>query len=308
MYRVTLFVLALSLGLAGCVTAQPESVSAPAPTVDPSGQWAGVWYGYGINDIPRREPVKLDIRQSAGRGVGRLVMENTNAADSVPPILRFGGLAGAPVRVLVAGNEVTLMHELGDPLFIVDLAAQSDDRMTGTVRDTYPPVRIALERVKPPAPPAPPRSEAPAPAPAPVVVAPPAAPPPTPPAPVASERPAPVTFGPVEELKSIYFEFDRADIRPGDAKVLEGNAQWLKSHRDAQLIVEGHCDERGTNEYNVALGERRARAARDYLVSQGVESARVTVISYGEDRPVCSEHTEACWSQNRRAEFKAKGQ
>lgn len=307
MHRLRLFVVALTFGLAGCATAQPMS----APTVDPSGKWAGVWDGFGIVDIPRREPVTLEIKQSGAHGVGRLVMENTNAADSVPQILRHGGLAGAPVRVLVSGSEVTLFHELGDPFFIVDMEMKGD-RMVGTVRDAYPPVRLVLDKVKPPAPPAPPaRSEEPRPAP-PVAVAPPPPappqPPPTPPAPAPVERPAPVTFAPVEELKPIYFDFNRADIRPGDAKILDGNAQWLKSHRDSLLMVEGHCDERGTSEYNLALGERRARAARDYLVSQGVESARVTVISYGEDRPVCGEHTEACWAQNRRVEFKAKGQ
>ena len=111
---------------------------------------------------------------------------------------------------------------------------------------------------------------------------------------------------PVPELKAVHFDFDRFDIRPGDARILDANAQWLKSNREAEVLIEGHCDERGTSEYNLALGERRARTTRDYLISQGVEAARITTISYGEDRPACTEHTEACWTENRRVEFKAK--
>jgi peptidoglycan-associated lipoprotein len=103
-----------------------------------------------------------------------------------------------------------------------------------------------------------------------------------------------------DNVKTIYFDFDKADIRPGDAKVLDANAAWLKSN-DHLVLVEGHCDERGTNEYNLALGEKRAKATMNYLVAQGVPANRITVISYGEERPTCSEHAEACWSKNRRA-------
>ena len=109
-------------------------------------------------------------------------------------------------------------------------------------------------------------------------------------------------------VKVVYFDFDRYDLRAADARTLDGNAEYLKAHPSLLVIVEGHADERGTNEYNVALGERRARAARDYLVSRGVEAGRITVLSYGEDRPACTQHTEACWAQNRRAEFRGKAQ
>jgi len=82
--------------------------------------------------------------------------------------------------------------------------------------------------------------------------------------------------------------------------------RWLQANADALVIVEGHCDERGTEAYNLALGERRARSVRDYLVTRGIAADRISTISYGEDRPVCREANEACWSQNRRAAFVVK--
>ena len=104
-------------------------------------------------------------------------------------------------------------------------------------------------------------------------------------------------------LKDIYFEFDRADLR-GDARdTLRSNADWLKSNPSARVEIEGHCDERGTNEYNLALGAKRAQAAKDYLVSLGIGGERLSTISYGEEIPVCREQAESCWHQNRRARF-----
>jgi peptidoglycan-associated lipoprotein len=116
----------------------------------------------------------------------------------------------------------------------------------------------------------------------------------------------PSEFAPDPNLKTIYFDFDKYDIRPGDAKTLDGDAAWLKTKADNLVLIEGHCDERGTNEYNLALGERRAKATRDYLVSAGIDGSRITVISYGEERPACSDRTESCWAQNRRAHFLVK--
>jgi peptidoglycan-associated lipoprotein len=118
-------------------------------------------------------------------------------------------------------------------------------------------------------------------------------------------RPAVRDFAAVPELKDIFFDFDKYDIRPGDAKTLDANAQWLKSN-DNLVLIEGHCDERGTNEYNLALGERRAKSTMNYLVSQGVQANRITIISYGEERPQCTEHNEACWAKNRRSHFLVK--
>jgi peptidoglycan-associated lipoprotein len=137
---------------------------------------------------------------------------------------------------------------------------------------------------------------------------PPSAPPTTaaPATPGTTARPSPKEFMAIPELKPIYFDFDKYDIRPGDAKVLDANAQWLKSNADQLVLIEGHCDERGTNEYNLALGERRAKSTMNYLVSQGVQASRITIISYGEERPVCTEHNEECWSKNRRAQFLVK--
>ena len=124
--------------------------------------------------------------------------------------------------------------------------------------------------------------------------------------PTAGARPSPKEFTAVPELKPIYFDFDKYDIRPGDAKILDANAQWLKSNADQLVLIEGHCDERGTNEYNLALGERRAKSTMNYLVSQGVQASRITIISYGEERPVCTQKNEECWSKNRRAQFLVK--
>lgn len=119
-------------------------------------------------------------------------------------------------------------------------------------------------------------------------------------------RPAPREFTAIPELRDINFDFDRYDIRPADANILDANAAWLKTNPGHLVLIEGHCDERGTNEYNLALGERRAKAAMNYLVSQGVQASRITIISYGEERPLCAEHNEACWAKNRRAHFLVK--
>lgn len=118
--------------------------------------------------------------------------------------------------------------------------------------------------------------------------------------------PSPKEFAEAEALKHIYFDFDRYDIRTMDAQVLQENARWLKANPGALALIEGHADDRGTNEYNLALGENRAKATRDYLVSLGVEGGRITIISYGEERPFCTERHEGCWSQNRRAHFLIK--
>jgi len=139
------------------------------------------------------------------------------------------------------------------------------------------------------------------------VTPPPAAtPPPAPPTAAPAARPSPKEFTAIPELKPIYFDFDKYDIRPADAKVLDANATWLKSNAQQLVLIEGHCDERGTNEYNLALGERRAKSTMNYLVSQGVQASRITIISYGEERPVCTQHNEECWSKNRRAQFLVK--
>jgi peptidoglycan-associated lipoprotein len=104
----------------------------------------------------------------------------------------------------------------------------------------------------------------------------------------------------------VYFAFDRSDLQPAQVAVMDDNVRWLQSNPNVIVIIEGHCDERGTNAYNLALGERRARTARDYFVSRGIAANRITVLSYGEERPTCRDHTEACWKENRRASFVIK--
>ncbi len=118
--------------------------------------------------------------------------------------------------------------------------------------------------------------------------------------------PRPSEFMATDNLKDIYFDFDKYNIRPDDAKILDANSAWLKANANNLVLIEGHCDERGTNEYNLALGERRAKSTMNYLVSQGVQANRITIISYGEERPVCTEKSEACWAKNRRSHFLVK--
>ncbi len=99
---------------------------------------------------------------------------------------------------------------------------------------------------------------------------------------------------------TVHFDFDKYDIRDEDRTTLQRQAAWLAKYPSVRVTVEGHCDERGTREYNLALGARRANAVKEYLVSVGVSSARIDTISYGKERPICTESSEDCWAQNRR--------
>ena len=104
-------------------------------------------------------------------------------------------------------------------------------------------------------------------------------------------------------LKDVFFDYDQYDVRADQRDAMAANAEWLKKWPTVKVQVEGHCDERGSNKYNMALGDKRANAARDYLVSLGIDAARVSTLSYGEERPFVDGHDEAAWSQNRRAHF-----
>ncbi len=103
------------------------------------------------------------------------------------------------------------------------------------------------------------------------------------------------------EFQDVLFDFDKYSIRLDARAGLDSTAAWLNNHKDIQILLEGHCDERGTNEYNLALGEKRAKAAKTYLASRGVSPTRMRSVSYGEERPVCIAHNESCWQKNRRA-------
>jgi peptidoglycan-associated lipoprotein len=104
-------------------------------------------------------------------------------------------------------------------------------------------------------------------------------------------------------LKDIHFDFDKYDIRPGDVDILKGNATLLMKNPTFKIQIEGHCDERGTTEYNLALGERRATSAKKYLVSLGLSADRISTISYGKEKPLDPGHNEEAWATNRRAHF-----
>lgn len=104
-------------------------------------------------------------------------------------------------------------------------------------------------------------------------------------------------------LKTIYFDFDEYNLRSDARAALDANAKVLQDDPEMKIVIEGHCDERGTDEYNLALGERRAQAAKDYLVRLGVDAARVSIISFGETRPAAPGHDEDSWALNRRGDF-----
>jgi peptidoglycan-associated lipoprotein len=318
MRGLRLVAVALAVVAAGCATTARQE-GKRAPEVDVTGTWRGEWIGYGILQIPREEPATARLRQRGAHGEGRLIIEGASASESVPLALRHAGNTGSRVGLEVSGSEVVMRHELGGQHFVVDFTVRGD-RMVGSVRGAEPPMHIVLSRVRPvaSAPEPEPVAEAkPEPVenaaePVDVAAAPaePAEPEPAQPDPSAAvaggDRPAPKEFAAMPELRPIHFEFDRAEIGSHDARLLDSTAEWLKANDGVSVLVEGHCDERGTNEYNLALGERRARAVRDYLLSAGIQGDRVTVVTYGEERPLCRDKTEACWGENRRAHFLVK--
>ena len=130
-----------------------------------------------------------------------------------------------------------------------------------------------------------------------------------------AEQPAPVAEAPVkEEVKEaapmapmgpqpVYFDFDKSFIRSDAEAIIKANADWLKANPTANIKIEGNCDERGTKEYNQALGQRRASSAKKYLTDMGISAHRISLISYGKEKPVCGDHTEECWQKNRRDDF-----
>jgi peptidoglycan-associated lipoprotein len=158
----------------------------------------------------------------------------------------------------------------------------------------------------------------PTPQPPPAVVQP-TPPPPPPPPPKPTPTPPPPPRVPTDEevfasksiedlarehpLADVFFAYDSAELTDATHLILQKNGDWLRRWTSVRVTVEGHADSRGTNEYNLALGERRAAAVRDYMIGLGIPPSRLAVVSKGEEEPVCKDETEACWSQNRRAHF-----
>jgi peptidoglycan-associated lipoprotein len=106
-----------------------------------------------------------------------------------------------------------------------------------------------------------------------------------------------------KEVRDAFFDFDKSDVRPDARDALSQTAQFLRSYPQVKVVIEGHCDERGSTEYNLALGDRRAASAKQFLVSLGIAADRMETVSYGKERPFCTEHNEQCWQENRRAHF-----
>ena len=107
----------------------------------------------------------------------------------------------------------------------------------------------------------------------------------------------------LKEVRDAYFDYDKADIRPDAREALSKTADFLKAHPQVKVTIEGHCDERGSTEYNLGLGDRRASATKQYLVSLGVTADRLSTVSFGKEKPFCMDHNEPCWQQNRRGHF-----
>jgi peptidoglycan-associated lipoprotein len=329
--RSLLMVASLSL-LTACATT--TNTGAPMPSAlpvsmdsDVTGRWTGTWVGTGLFESPREDAVILEIKQVGVSGYGRMIFDGSTAAESVPWDVRREGLAGARVAATILGSEVHIRHERGSSIFAADLTRISEDRMIGDVRGARPGVQLLLTRAghrqdppqakvmpAPPEPAAAPETpvvEAPAVAeepqkePDPVQIAA-VLPSEEPQAPAAPERPRIDEFTPAMDLRTVYFDFDSSKLRADALDSLATNAQWLKEHDELQLMIEGHCDEAGTPEYNQALGDRRAESVRATLAATGVDPVRMATISYGKERPVCTEATEECHKLNRHVEFKIK--
>jgi peptidoglycan-associated lipoprotein len=115
-------------------------------------------------------------------------------------------------------------------------------------------------------------------------------------------------FREVSDLQTIHFDYDKYELSDSARTTLQKNSDYLKDHPDLEILVEGHCDERGTTEYNLALGQKRAASVRDYYIRLGVPGKAIATLSFGEERPACAERTEECWLMNRRAVSKIRAQ
>ena len=320
--RVPGLLLALPL-LAACSTTRPAVVPT-AVVPEPSGgeiagRWTGNWTGTGIFYSSRGDAVSVNFVQQGNLAHGRLVLESTGAAEAVPWEIRRAGQWGTAVIAKVSDGKVKLRHQVEERLFAVDLALSEDgERMSGVVKGTFPPVGLVLARQpskSTPGAPEPPQAAGVPPAPAPepvkseptqVVAMVPEAKPETKEE-EAPARPKQEELTSVAALTAVHFDFDKADLRPEVLDQLQGHAAWLKANEDVAVLIEGHCDEKGTAEYNVALGERRAKSVREYFTTYGIAPDRIATVSYGKERQACAADTTDCHEMNRRAEFRVKG-
>jgi len=309
---------------APAATAMPAPVNPtpPSPSVpgtDISGKWVGSWVGSGLFNAPRQENLTLEIVQKGDNGYGRIVLDNATAAESVPWQIRMQGLGGIRVFAEIDGSKVKLVHEQDDRLFTANMVVMGD-QMIGEVKGRK--VRLLLARQGRPNAPA--RDVPPQAAqltPPPVVASQPVVPQQPPvamaPAPQAQEpdkskaeppaqRPRNEDYVAVPELKSLFFDFDKSVLRPDAVDALSSNLTWLKDNADTFVLIEGNADERGTAEYNLALGDRRAKSTQDYLEANGITKDRMSTVSYGKERPSCTDATEECRAQNRRSDFRIK--
>ena len=285
-----------------------------------AGKWTGSWVGTGLFNAPRQENLTLELAQRGEAGYGRMVLDGATAAESVPWEVRQQGLGGIRVFATINGSKVRLTHELDDRLFTADMTVMGD-QMVGEVKGRR--VRLLLSRQSggsnAPAREVPPQAARLTPPP--IVASQPVAPQQTPvamaPQPQAQEpekpkaeeaapRPRNEDYVTAPELKSLYFDFDKSVLRADAVDALSNNVTWLKENADTLVLIEGNADERGTAEYNLALGDRRAKSAMDYLEANGIAKDRLSTVSYGKERPTCTDATEECRAQNRRADFRVK--
>ena len=296
-----LAVLALIPLLVACASGKPKVMVGGLPADnDISGHWSGSWVGAGLFQSMRQEPLSMDIAQRGNAGYGRLVLDGATAAESVPWEVRQQGLNGIRVFATVSGQKVKLVHEVDDRIFAADMTLDGDQMMGQTNGRR---VRLVMARQTP----APQSSQqsakaAPVQVPQPVTVA-------TEPVPAQPEpglatvavapqeestadkpksadevqRPKSEDYVAVPELKPVYFDFDKSALRPDAVDAMTNNTTWLKENADALVLIEGNCDEPGTGQYNLALGDRRAKSPKENLQANGIRPGNTKHAKHGWD-------------------------
>jgi peptidoglycan-associated lipoprotein len=234
----------------------------------------------------------LAVGLAAGCAKRQITKAETDRLDAIAAKIAEAERIGAPDCIPyadLAKAKVALedaRHELAEGHWASQEDAEKDLKAAEAAADTaLAKAKKCAEARKPPPPPAPEPAPPPAPAPA---------PPPPAPAPKVEEK---------VSLDPIYFDFDKSFIREDAKPALQKSADYMKKNKDAKIQVQGNCDERGTSEYNMALGDRRATAAKKYLAGLGVDAKRITTVSFGKEKPICADHNEECWQKNRRGDF-----